>query len=879
MSDHRPLQWIFSLAKPTGRLARWQLELAQYKLSVKYIEGQLNKVADALSRIKAELAEEDEGDQYITLISQLANDSPHPFLLSIDNEVATLLSLDQLSVSRTSQATLVRSINALQQHTPTLNPPSTHPSPPAAPSQSLITMKADSPPSVAPTTEVQASLYASGPETREAFSHSLGRRKGPAPFLTGLTSIEEEMESEDSAEIVNYESRDSIGFVGHTTIEHNPSAVHQLSNDRLYSQLRTVTEIEPRSIPEQLQQDIISDARVPQSTLRRTPLSHDNRQLCTDGTGRHQSQDSLCPQVTAHNTEEQTPIRRDIPALEKVDAALVLAGNNLINVNVILAPEQGSLLCKFTLHITSNAELDLNEHDIPNAQLSDRICQLLTKFKDNSLAPAERKELAKVMKHFDKFQYDIIDGILYRISPQGERVLHQVYVPSAIRSSFLAFGHIKCGHGGKDTTFDCLQTFAFWESMHKDIQNHISACLICIQFKGKYGPRAPVLKFNNTSQAFERTHADLVGPLEKSSEGFLYILTVIDSLTRFVITVPLRSKKAKEVADAFFRHVIVPHGTVKTLITDSGLEFINGSFKTLADALKMRHYTTPIYHPQSNGMVERANQSIVTILRSLVAANPKTWAKMLPHATIAYNQAFHHSIGDSPYFLLHLRDPPHPIPALDSTPANPQVVNLLKYRELTLAAQQKAYARVQAFLDKDYKQREKLHRRTHTPNITLGSRVYIYRAPTPHVSTKLQPRYKGPFRVIKVNNNTLIVRSLVSNRRHKVHLDNVKLVAENQLSEADHPAVRRAFPTKGEDLSDSETGPDPAPATEPAASAATPQTSERGIASSTSTTPSSSTLTTPLPPQQPRPIRRAARKLATPNTQLPNDRVLRPRRK
>jgi hypothetical protein len=49
-SDHQPLKWLLSLKSPTGRLARWALEIQSFNLKVQYVPGKANVIADMLSR-------------------------------------------------------------------------------------------------------------------------------------------------------------------------------------------------------------------------------------------------------------------------------------------------------------------------------------------------------------------------------------------------------------------------------------------------------------------------------------------------------------------------------------------------------------------------------------------------------------------------------------------------------------------------------------------------------------------------------------------------------------------------------------------------------------------------------------------------------------
>jgi len=58
ITDHQALKWLQKIDNPTGRLARWALELQQYDFEIRYRKGALNHVADTLSRHPIETANE-----------------------------------------------------------------------------------------------------------------------------------------------------------------------------------------------------------------------------------------------------------------------------------------------------------------------------------------------------------------------------------------------------------------------------------------------------------------------------------------------------------------------------------------------------------------------------------------------------------------------------------------------------------------------------------------------------------------------------------------------------------------------------------------------------------------------------------------------------
>lgn len=143
--------------------------------------------------------------------------------------------------------------------------------------------------------------------------------------------------------------------------------------------------------------------------------------------------------------------------------------------------------------------------------------------------------------------------------------------------------------------------------------------------------------------------ADLVEmlPYSRINKGFKYILTCINTFSKYGFTEALRSKTGKEVTSAMERIIKRAGVPPKHLQTDMGKEFYNHTFSTLMKKYGINHYST--YSALKASICERWNRTLKTKMwKEFSLQGNYKWLLILPRIVSNYNHSRHRTIGMSP---------------------------------------------------------------------------------------------------------------------------------------------------------------------------------------------------------------------------------------
>ena len=206
------------------------------------------------------------------------------------------------------------------------------------------------------------------------------------------------------------------------------------------------------------------------------------------------------------------------------------------------------------------------------------------------------------------------------------------------------------GHPGVHMTQKAVAAKFVWPRMKQDVAKWARDCLDCQRAKVTRHVVPPVGEFAVPNRRFEHLNVDLVTmPL---SNGYKYLLTVVDRFTRWPAAIPLRDASTDAVMEGFAHGWIANYGIPASITTDRGAQFTSAVWTQLMTTWGIKTHTTTPYHPEANGMVERLHRRLKESILALGHDEPEKWFWRLPCTLLAIRTTLKPDIGASPADLV-----------------------------------------------------------------------------------------------------------------------------------------------------------------------------------------------------------------------------------
>ena len=131
-------------------------------------------------------------------------------------------------------------------------------------------------------------------------------------------------------------------------------------------------------------------------------------------------------------------------------------------------------------------------------------------------------------------------------------------------------------------------------------------------------------------------------PISTNWKGESYdsILVIVDWLTKMVHYEPVKvTIDAPALAEVIIDVVVRHHGLPDSIVSDRGSVFTSKFWSSLCYFLGIKRRLSTAFYPQTDGQTERQNSTMEAYLRAFVNYEQNDWARLLPMAELAYNNA------------------------------------------------------------------------------------------------------------------------------------------------------------------------------------------------------------------------------------------------
>ena len=182
--------------------------------------------------------------------------------------------------------------------------------------------------------------------------------------------------------------------------------------------------------------------------------------------------------------------------------------------------------------------------------------------------------------------------------------LGRIVVPESLRAYVLRMHHNVqlAGHQGYRRMLEQIREQFFWPGLKNTVIRWTRACL---QRKTPRPLRAGIKTPALATYPNETVAIDVIGPMHRSTEGNVYILTMMDQFTKWPVAIPIKERKSEAIAKAIFKYWICEKGVPFRIISDQGKELISKGIQQLCANMGISKISTGGYNPTGNSTVER----------------------------------------------------------------------------------------------------------------------------------------------------------------------------------------------------------------------------------------------------------------------------------
>ena len=377
---------------------------------------------------------------------------------------------------------------------------------------------------------------------------------------------------------------------------------------------------------------------------------------------------------------------------------------------------------------------------------------------------------------------------LFRLDPYTNLLLISwtgkdcIIIPTRLRPFYIKQAH-ESGHFGVERVTEFLRHF-WWPGKNGDVNNYVQSCPICARRKGNYGKNSKpnIGHLLRGSKPFSVIYIDYVH-MPQSPDGKRYILTIIDSFSRFFYGYASSRDRGIDAARGLTQFML-EYAVPEVISSDRGTHFTNAIIEELCKSFHIKQNLHTAYRPQSSGMIERMHRTLKNAIWACSEDQNCSWTDCLPYVKRAMNMSKNAATGCSPYYAVFGTEPVVVGPVLPGT--DNRSTEPLSYGMNIKQRLAKAHEMIKIANDEaDKMLEERINPTFPAEDFETGDEVYLNRPVSAQAQGGKLP-WIGPFTVLKSNGQIAkIDRQGSEEWVHRYHL--VKKIRRRPELEVDPP--------------------------------------------------------------------------------------------
>ena len=393
----------------------------------------------------------------------------------------------------------------------------------------------------------------------------------------------------------------------------------------------------------------------------------------------------------------------------------------------------------------------------------------------------EIKAIKEKLEQGDKItqeKFTLINGRVYKF----KRGRLRLYVPRPLRTELVSETHKELMHLGVEKTLSRLKEHYYFPGMKETVATVVLRCINCLYYKTPRGKQPGMLHpLDKGRTPFQSIHIDHLGPfIMKKGTREKYVAVAVDGFSKYTVLKAIKDVGAESTV-SFSKELFCHYGKPERIITDRGTAFTSKLFEKMCRFYEIQHVKIGSGTPRANGQVERVNSMIISCLATGTSTvDGEDWSLKIFEVQWAINSAKHSVTKRTPSEIIFKFKPRGP----SGSPLTAEIIALNEKIKETEEERP-----VEQLLEENrIKMKERYDKTRKEAEVFNVGDLVLVRGDTPStgVSRKLEPKYRGPYEVVKsLGNDRYLVQDIEgeqqSSRMYKgtVPVDRLKPVRLN----------------------------------------------------------------------------------------------------